>query len=75
MSLVHHIGSRASLDLDFSLETEFADIEETRARMERTLLARFSTRGHVPFDVTLTLKPSTPREDLPCGVDTNSGLS
>lgn len=53
MSLVHHVGSRASLDLDFSLETEFADIEETRARMERALLGRLADSARVATSLSM----------------------
>ncbi len=58
MSLVYQITSRASLDLDFSLEKDFEDLPETRRRMERALNSRFAPFGFVPFEVKLLPKPS-----------------
>jgi predicted nucleotidyltransferase component of viral defense system len=63
MSLVHGISARVSLDLDFSLVADFDDVKATQVRMERALASRFSTVGFVVFDVKLSPKPSTPRED------------
>ena len=65
MSLVHGISSRFSLDLDFSLENDFEDIEETTAQMEQALSHRFEAVGFIPFDVKLTPKPSVQGEHLP----------
>ena len=58
MSLVHGISSRASLDLDFSLARDFADLQDIQARMERALANRFASVRLVPFDVKLLPKPS-----------------
>src|SRR5277367_5415773 len=60
LNLVHHLSPRVSLDLDFSMEADFENLEEIRARMEKALTSRFGTAGFIPFDVKLTAKPSTP---------------
>lgn len=62
MALVHRISSRTSLDLDFSLETDFDDVEEIRRRAEQALAGRFAPLGFVPFDVKLAPKPTTAKE-------------
>jgi hypothetical protein len=59
MSLIHRISPRASLDLDFSLEKDFEDIEDTQRRIERALADRFASVEFVPFDVKLVPRPST----------------
>ena len=58
MALVHGLGSRSSLDLDFSLASDFEDIPHIEARMERALANRFAPFGLIPFDVNLSSKPS-----------------
>jgi len=63
MSLVHGISSRASLDLDFSLENDFEDLQDVRERMEHALTSRFAPFGFVPIDVNLQPKPSTSRDN------------
>jgi hypothetical protein len=65
MSLVHGISSRASLDLDFSMEGDFDNLPDVQDRIERALAARFAPFGFVPFDLKLLPKPSSPREDSP----------
>ncbi|MCC6536588.1 MAG: nucleotidyl transferase AbiEii/AbiGii toxin family protein [Bryobacterales bacterium] len=65
MSLIHRISPRLSLDLDFSLEADFEDIEGTRKRMEDALASRFESVQLVPFDVQLEAKPSSGRPDQP----------
>jgi len=58
MSLIYHISPRVSLDLDFSMETGFEDVNEVQARMEHVLANRFIGGALVPFDVKLMPKPS-----------------
>ncbi len=62
MALVHGLGSRTSLDLDFSMEADFSDVEEIRTRAERALTRRFASIQLVPFDVKLAPKPATSLE-------------
>ena len=63
ISLVHGISPRDSLDVDFSLETDFGNLEDVLARMERALASRFNVVGFIPFDVKLVSKPSEQREN------------
>ena len=63
MTLVHKISLRTSLDLDFSLEKDFEDLQYIHTRMERALASRFATFGLVPFDVMLLPKPSTGNDE------------
>ncbi len=65
ISLVFGISPRDSLDLDFSLETDFLDPNSILARMERALTSRFMVVGLIPFDVRLTPRPSEQRPDQP----------
>lgn len=62
MTLVYGISSRTSLDLDFSLETDFNDVEEIRRRTEQALAERFAPLGFVPCDVKLAPKPAAAKE-------------
>lgn len=59
LSLAHEITSRASFDLDFSMEGQFdpTDLGRIRARIESRLRQTFGPEGYVAFDVTLEPKP------------------
>jgi hypothetical protein len=65
MSLIHRISPRVSLDLDFSMEADFENLEEVQARMEHVLADRFNSVRLIPFDVKLLPKPSVQQENLP----------
>jgi len=60
LSLVYGITSRTSLDLDFSIDRDFANLEETRMRIFRALRSRFSSAGLVVFDESFEPKPQVP---------------
>jgi addiction module HigA family antidote len=45
MTLVYHISPRVSLDLDFSMEADFDNVEEVQARMEYVLADRFNNQS------------------------------
>jgi len=53
ISLVYGIGKRSSLDVDFSIEGEFADLEQISDRIRRALTDRFDQAGFVVFDYGL----------------------
>jgi hypothetical protein len=57
LTLIYKLSSRASLDLDFSIENDFEDIDATRQRIFRTLKDRFDSAGYVVFDERLDAKP------------------
>lgn len=63
MNLVLDLSDRTSLDLDFSLENDFEDLEDIRNRMSKALENRFKAAGYVVFDFTLESRPSVPREN------------
>lgn len=57
LSLVYGLSSRTSLDLDFSIEQDFADLDDTRKRIFRAVKERFSSAGFVVFDESFEPKP------------------
>jgi hypothetical protein len=57
LSLVCQISSRTSLDLDFSIEKDFKDVDMTRERIFRVVRDRFSSAGYVFFDESFQPKP------------------
>jgi hypothetical protein len=57
LSLVYSLSKRTSLDLDFSIEKDFEDVDEVRQLMFRTLQDRFDSAGYVVFDLALNAKP------------------
>jgi len=61
LSLVYRIGTRTSLDLDFSIEADFPDSDEARERIFRALRARFDSAGYVVFDETFGPRPAVQR--------------
>jgi predicted nucleotidyltransferase component of viral defense system len=65
LTLIHHVGSRASLDMDFSLEAPFANLERARKRIFDTLQQEFGSIGYVLFDEKLEPRPSRRPNQLP----------
>ncbi len=61
LSLIHCIGQRASLDLDFSIETDFPDPDAAKERIFRSLQSRFDSAGYVVFDKSFQPRPTTPK--------------
>ncbi|MGH9747403.1 MAG: nucleotidyl transferase AbiEii/AbiGii toxin family protein [Candidatus Acidiferrales bacterium] len=57
VNLVHRLGTRSSIDVDFSLQNDFADVEDSRKRIFRALRARFSEVGFTLFDEKFERKP------------------
>jgi len=62
LNLVLGVSDRTSLDLDFSIENDFEDLEDARQRVFAALQRRFSSAGYVVFDFRFDRKPSEPRE-------------
>jgi predicted nucleotidyltransferase component of viral defense system len=58
LALVHKVGSRASLDIDFSIQAAFADLDRTGARIFDTLKREFLSIGYVVLDEKFEAKPS-----------------
>jgi hypothetical protein len=57
MSLVYGIGNRASLDLDFSIDGDFSDLDDARSRIFKALTDKFASVGYRVFDETFQPKP------------------
>ncbi len=65
MALIHRLSSRASVDLDFSLEHDFSDgAEAAFNRIERALKLTFRENGIEVFDVKMKQKPDALTEDM-----------
>ena len=62
LTLAHGLSSRASLDLDFSIENDFDNLEDAKRRVFQTLKKRFLATGHIAFDLKFEAKPSVPRD-------------
>jgi len=58
LELVHKIGDRASLELDFSMEADFENLDEVRERLFRALRDRFDSMGFVVFDEKMSPRPA-----------------
>jgi hypothetical protein len=58
LELVHKIGDRASLELDFSMDGDFKDLDEVRERLFRVLRDRFDSVGFVVFDERFYPRPT-----------------
>ena len=57
LELIHRIGERASLDLDYSIREDFDDLEEIRGRLFSALENRFLQFGLKVFDERLEARP------------------
>jgi hypothetical protein len=65
LALIYKVGSRASLDMDFSIQSAFSDVEKTRERIFEVLKREFGLIGYVVFDEKFQVKPSKRRAELP----------
>lgn len=57
LNLVYGVGTRTSLDLDFSIEADFPDPNEARDRIFKALKNRFDSAGYVVFDERFVPRP------------------
>lgn len=57
LALVHKIGMRSSLDIDYSMEEDIEDAEAFGAGLERALCSRLSRHELVVFDYTFQPRP------------------
>ena len=58
----YNLLDRASSDVDFSIEDDFQDLEDIKARILRCLSDRFDSMGLHVFDLTLDPKPRAPKD-------------
>lgn len=59
LELIHRIGERASLDLDFSMEGDVEDSAELERRLRRAVEDRLDSIGYVVFDWRFGPRPQT----------------
>ena len=59
ISLVYGMGSRSSIDVDFSVEGDLDDLADVETRIFRALDDRFGSAGYVVFDKTFAKRPTT----------------
>ena len=65
LSLIHRLGTRYSLDLDFSMRHDWPeDVDTFCRRVERTLRKTFLQSGYAVFDVKMEEKPHAISEDM-----------
>ncbi len=62
LSLVYNFGARTSVDVDLSLESDFANIEATRYRIFRALTNRFAEVNYTVFDGKFEARPALNQE-------------
>jgi hypothetical protein len=60
LAVVYGIGGRTSLDLDYSLATDFADVRLAEAQISARLAESFRAAGFELFDVQFLLRPPEP---------------
>jgi hypothetical protein len=58
LEIVHKIGQRSSLDLDYSMATDVEDASEISGRLFKVLKARFNSEGLILFDEVFVPRPS-----------------
>jgi len=57
LSLVYQIGDRTSLDLDFSIESDFEDLAGVSSRIEAAITAEFASLEILVFDFAMRPRP------------------
>jgi hypothetical protein len=63
MDIIHQANARASVDLDFSMESDF-DYASVQPKVERAIQDTFAQHKYHAFDVKMTQRPGTMPEDL-----------
>jgi predicted nucleotidyltransferase component of viral defense system len=59
LDIAHNINSRASTDIDLSMESDFTgdELEAVRSKLEKLLVTTFKENGYHAFDITLQPRP------------------
>jgi hypothetical protein len=57
LAMIHKIGKRSSLDLDFSMEADVENRQQLEKALTRAVTDRFDAAGYVVFDTSLVFKP------------------
>ncbi len=63
LSLIYNVGGRTSLDLDFSINNDFDNIDDISNRIEKTLKNTFLSHDILVFDYSFTKKPKRTDQD------------
>ena len=63
LALIYGVSTRTSLDLDFSMNSDFPDVAEARGRIFKAIRNRFDALGFAVFDEKLEPKPRLSGED------------
>ncbi len=63
MDIIHQAHSRASVDLDFSMENDL-DYQTVQPRIERSIRSTFEQHQYYAFDVKMTARPGKMPEDI-----------
>lgn len=64
INLIYGYGSRSSLDIDCSIDGDFADPDQTGAILLRALQTRFRERDYEVFDFSFRPRPSVRRSEI-----------
>ena len=64
LDIVYRLSTRASVDVDFSIEGEFDKLETFARRIENALGQTFSEAGYVVFDIGIREVPSSLSDDM-----------
>lgn len=65
MDLIHRLSTRASVDLDFSMQHDFPEgIDKFQSRVEKALVKTFLMEGYRIFDVKMLEKPKGITADM-----------
>jgi hypothetical protein len=64
LDIVYQVSTRASVDVDFSIEGEFDELETFSRRIENTLGQTFAEAGYEAFDIRIREVPSPLSDDM-----------
>lgn len=64
LDIVYGVSTRASVDVDFSIEGEFDRLEAVGQRIENALGRTFAEAGYVAFDIGIREVPSPLSDDM-----------
>jgi len=64
LDAVYRVSTRASVDVDFSIEGAFDDLETLRQRIENALGQTFADAGYVAFEIHVREVPSPLSDDM-----------
>ncbi len=64
LDTVYGVSTRSSIDVDFSIDGEFEELDKYRGRIVDALKSTFGEEGYVVFDVAVTEVPANLTDDL-----------